>query len=173
MLSKIQFSSGLTVCCSPPPHPHHCRAGRCSVRAKMAATTSSGGRAHEGRCFGSGSPWLSKHPSVCSPRASSLQTSLPCAPAPRKCPGGRNTQFPVYKMNTSALWSPFWSHPQQSFVLTCLVRAELVLYSALLEHSLPVLIDAVDYGEETRQPPLWGTQCFRSWPGDASAQLSE
>ena len=69
-LSKIQFSPGPSACCSPPPHPHHCRAGWCSVRAKMAATASSGGRAHEGQlCFCSGSPWLSKHPSVCSPGA--------------------------------------------------------------------------------------------------------
>jgi hypothetical protein len=56
----------------------------------------------------------------------------------------------------------------QSFLLACLVGTKLVLYSALLEQSLPVLVDAVDYGEDdvpsspTQQAPLLDAQWLRS-----------
>ena len=51
-----------------------------------------------------------------------------------------------------------------SFVLTCLVRAELVHYSALLEQCLPVLEDAVDYGEDD-VPHLLGYTIFGKLTG--------
>ena len=112
-----------------------------------------GGAHQEQLCFSSGSAWISIHPSVCSLRAPSLSASLPCAPAPRRYPGGRNTHHPPTPSPQSQI---------QKSIFTCTCTAQLIVeYSSnhWLDHDQISNISICDHNKvykciTWRWPPM-------------------